>query len=252
MGGHSHWSTIKRQKASQDAKRGQLFTKLAREIVVAARASGPDPDMNPRLRLAIDKARSYNMPMDNIERAIKRGSGQVEGADLIEATFEGYGPGGVAILVDVLADNRNRAVQELRTTLARGGGNLGEAGCVAWQFQSKGVIEVNVGVVDPDEVGLIAIDAGADDVRVEKEKGQVVVYTESGTLDRVQQALANSGLTVESAELAMIPTSTVALGEATAVQMLRLLDSLEELDDVQSVYSNADFPDAVLMEYAGR
>ena len=252
MGGHSHWSTIKRQKASQDAKRGQLFTKLAREIVVAARASGPDPDMNPRLRLAIDKARSYNMPMENIERAIKRGSGQVEGADLIEATFEGYGPGGVAILVDVLADNRNRAVQELRTTLARGGGNLGEAGCVAWQFQSKGVIEVKAGGLDPDEVGLIAIDAGANDVRVEKEKGLVVVYTEPGALDRVQQTLADSGLTVESAELAMIPTSTVALGEATAVQMLRLLDSIEGLDDVQSVYSNADFPDAVLMEYAGR
>ena len=252
MGGHSHWSTIKRQKASQDAKRGQLFTKLAREIVVAARASGPDPDMNPRLRLAIDKARSYNMPMDNIERAIKRGSGQVEGADLIEATFEGYGPGGVAILVDVLADNRNRAVQELRTTLARGGGNLGEAGCVAWQFQGKGVIEVNAGGVDLDEVGLIAIDAGADDVRVEKEKGRVVVYTEPSALDRVRQTLADGGLTVESAELAMIPTSTVSLEETTAVQMLRLLDSLEELDDVQSVHSNADFPDAVLMEYAGR
>ena len=252
MGGHSHWSTIKRQKASQDAKRGQLFTKLTREIVVAARASGPDPDMNPRLRLAIDKARSYNMPMDNIERAIKRGSGQMEGADLIEATFEGYGPGGVAILVDVLADNRNRAVQELRTTLARGGGNLGEAGCVAWQFQSKGVIEVSVGGIDPDEVGLIAIDAGADDVRVEKEKGLVVVYTQPGAMDGVQQILADSGLAMESAELAMIPTSTVALGEATAVQMLRLLDSIEELDDVQSVYSNADFPDTVLMEYAGR
>ena len=176
----------------------------------------------------------------------------MEGADLIEATFEGYGPGGVAILVDVLADNRNRAVQELRTTLARGGGNLGEAGCVAWQFQGKGVIEVNAGGVDPDEVGLIAIDAGADDVRVEKEKGRVVVYTEPSALDRVRQTLADGGLTVESAELAMIPTSTVSLEETTAVQMLRLLDSLEELDDVQSVHSNADFPDAVLMEYAGR
>lgn len=250
MGGHSHWSTIKRQKASQDAKRGQLFTKLAREVVVAARDGGGDPDMNPRLRLAIDKARGYNMPMDNIDRAIKRGAGHIDASDLIEARFEGYGPGGVAIMVDVLTDNRNRAVQELRMTLVRGGGNLGESRCVAWLFESKGLIGVNAGEADPDEVALAAIDAGADDVRVDS--GRVEVYTSPTALDQVRQALSEAGLTVESAELSMIPSTTVALDEKTAVQMLKLLDSLEDLDDVQRVYSNAGFPDAVLMEYAGR
>ena len=188
MGGHSHWSTIKRQKASQDAKRGQLFTKLAREVTVSARDGGGDPDMNPRLRLAIDKARGYNMPMDNIDRAIKRGSGHADASDLVEARFEGYGPGGVAIMVDVLTDNRNRAVQELRTTLTRGGGNLGESRCVAWLFESKGLIGVNAGEANPDEVALSAIDAGADDVRVDS--GRVEVYTPPTALGAVRQALS--------------------------------------------------------------
>lgn len=250
MGGHSHWSQIKRQKASQDAKRGQLFTKLAREITVAAREGGPDPDLNPRLRLAIDKAREYNMPLDNIERAVKRGSGRSEGAELLRATFEGYGPGGVAIMVEVLTDNRNRAVQELRTTLSRGGGSLGETGCVAWLFESKGVIAVRADNADPEEIALRAIDAGAQDVRVDDRR--VEVYTAPTDLDKVRRTLAADGLAVESAELSMVPTTTVSLDEKTAVQTLRLLDALEDLDDVQRVYSNAEFPDAVLLEYASR
>ena len=248
MGGHSHWSTIKRQKGAADAKRGQLFTRLAREIVIAAREGGGDADMNPRLRLAIDKAREGNMPADTIKRAVERGAGGGEGANLMEITFEGYGPGGVAILVQTLTDNRNRTVSDVRTTLSRGGGNLGEAGSVAWQFESKGLISLDVADADPDEVALQAIDAGADDVRVE---GQFVeVYTGPTDLDKVRRQLADAGVKVASAELSMVPTSTVPLDASHANQALRLLDQIEDLDDVQKVYSNADFPEAVLMEYA--
>ena len=175
MGGHSHWSTIKRQKGASDAKRGQLFTKLSREVTVAAREGGGDPAMNARLRLAVDKAREGNMPMDTIKRAIERGSGGGEGNALQEITFEGYGPGGVAILVQTLTDNRNRTVSELRTTLARNGATLGEAGSVGWQFENKGLIVLSTDGADPEEIGLQAIDAGAEDVRVEG--GFVEVYT---------------------------------------------------------------------------
>jgi YebC/PmpR family DNA-binding regulatory protein len=202
MGGHSHWSQIKRQKGGNDAKRGQLFTRLSREISVAAREGGQDATMNPRLRLAIDKAKESNMPADTIKRAIERG-GPADASSLQEITFEGYGPSGVAILIQTVTDNRNRTVSEMRTTLSRNGGNLGEAGTVAWQFEQKGLINIQPDGKDPDELALIAIDAGADDVRVE--------------------------------------------GEYVA---LRLLDVIEELDDVQKVYSNADFPESVLMEYA--
>ncbi len=251
MGGHSHWSQIKRQKASQDAKRGQLFTKLAREITVAAREGGPDPNLNPRLRLAIQNARDYNMPLDNIERAIKRATGQGEGAsELLEATFEGYGPGGVAIMVDVLTDNRNRAVQELRTALTRGGGSLGETGCVAWNFETRGVIALQAAGLDPEEAALRAIDAGAEDVRIDVDR--VEAYTAPEALERVRRALIEVGLTVASAELSRIPKTTVSLDESLALQVLKLLDTLEDLDDVQRVYSNAEFPDAVLLAYAGR
>ena len=248
MGGHSHWSTIKRQKGAADAKRGQLFTRLAREIDIAAGEGGGDPDMNSRLRLAIEKAREGNMPADTIKRAVERGSGGGEGANLIEIMFEGYGPGGVAILVQTLTDNRNRTVSDVRTTLARGGGNLGESGSVAWQFESKGLISLDVGDADPEEVALQAIDAGADDVRVE---GQFVeVYTGPTDLDKVRRQLADAGIKVASAELSMVPTNTVPLDANHATQALRLLDQIEDLDDVQKVYSNADFPEAVLMEYA--
>lgn len=249
MGGHSHWSTIKRQKGASDAKRGQLFTKLSREVTIAAREGGGDPTMNPRLRLAIDKAREGNMPADTIKRAIERGVGGGEGAAALqELTFEGYGPGGVAILVQTLTDNRNRTVSELRTTLTRGGGTLGESGSVAWQFDSKGLIAIEPNAADPEELALTAIDAGADDVLVEDKI--VEVYTAPADLDRVRRSLQEAGYTVASAELAMLPKNTVPVDERTAEQMLRLLDQIEDLDDVQKVYSNAEFPDAVLLTYA--
>ncbi len=250
MGGHSHWSQIKRQKGASDAKRGAMFTKLSREITVAAREGGGDPNMNPRLRLAIDKARENNMPMDTIKRAIERGTGGGEGASALqEITFEGYGPGGVAILIQTVTDNRNRTVSELRTTLTRGGGNLGESGSVAWQFESRGLITIEAGPgEDPEELALAAIDAGAEDVRVE---GQFVeVYTGPTDLDRVRRQLQDAGLKIASAELSMAPKNTVPLDEKTALQALKLLDQLEDLDDVQKVYSNADFPESVLMAYA--
>ena len=251
MGGHSHWSTIKRQKGASDAKRGQLFTKLSREVTVAARAGGGDPEMNPRLRLAVDKARENNMPADTVDRAIKRGTGQLEGAaQLVAATFEGYGPGGVAIMVDVLADNRNRAVSSLRTTFSRGGGSLGESGCVAWQFDNKGLILIEASDKDPEEIALMAIDAGAEDVEVEDKR--VEVHTAPQNLEKVRRALEEMGVTPLSADLAMLPKSTISLDEKQAVQVLKLLDNLEELDDVQRVYSNGDFPDEVLVEYASR
>jgi YebC/PmpR family DNA-binding regulatory protein len=250
MGGHSHWSQIKRQKASQDAKRGELFTKLAREITVAAREGGPDSDLNPRLRLAIEKAREYNMPMDNVERAIKKATGQGEDAGGLQgATFEGYGPGGVAIMVDVVTDNRNRAVQELRTTFARSGGSLGETGCVGWVFETAGLIAVEPGQDGPEDIALRAIDAGAEDVRMDDDR--VEVYSAPDALDRVRRALREAGLAVTSADLTKIPKTTVSLDEKSALQVLKLLDALEELDDVQKVYSNAEFPDVVLLEYAG-
>ncbi len=250
MGGHSHWSQVKRQKGATDAKRGQIFTKLGREIMVAAREGGGDPEMNPRLRLALLKGRENNMPADTVERAIKRGTGQLEGGQLIDGTFEGYGPGGVAIMVDVLADNRNRAVASLRTTFSRGGGSLGESGCVAWQFDSKGLILIEASDRDPEEIALMAIDAGAEDVEIEDKR--VEVHTAPGGLERVRRTLEEMEVPVASAELSMIPKSTISLDDKQAGQVLKLLDTLEELDDVQRVYSNADFPDEVLVEYAGR
>jgi YebC/PmpR family DNA-binding regulatory protein len=251
MGGHSHWSQVKRQKGASDAKRGQVFTKLGREIMIAAREGGGDPEMNARLRLALVKARENNMPADTVDRAIKRGTGQLEdAAQLVAATFEGYGPGGVAILVDVLADNRNRAVSSLRATFSRGGGSLGESGCVAWQFESKGLILIEATDSDPEEIALLAIDAGAEDVDVEDKR--VEVHTTPENLEKVRRALEAMEVEVASADLAMLPKSTISLDDKQALQVLKLLDNLEELDDVQRVYSNGDFPDGVLMEYASR
>jgi len=249
MGGHSHWSQIKRQKQAADAKRGQLFTKLAREIAVATREGGSsDPAMNPRLRLAIERARSYNMPLENIERAIKRGLGQTNEAALVEAIYEGYGPGGIAILVVALTDNKNRTVSEVRTAFSRSGGSLGEAGCVAWLFEQKGVITINAADVDPEAVALQAIDAGAEDVKLE---GSLVeVYTAPEDLEKVRRTLQEENIPIANAEVSFVPKSTVPLDEKDTLQALRLLDRLEELDDVQRVYSNAEFADAVLSTYA--
>jgi len=247
MSGHSKWSTIKRQKGVADAKRGQIFTKLAREIIVAVREGGDNPEGNFRLRLVIQKARDNNMPLDNIERAIKRGSGQAEGASLVEMTLEGYGPSGVAILVQALSDNRNRTLQEVRNLFTRNGGNLGEAGCVAWLFDSRGLITVETNGKDAEELALEAIDAGAEDVNVEN--NYVEIYTKPTELEKVRGALEANNITIASAELSMIPKTTVELEERVALQTLRLLDKLEELDEVQHVSSNADFSDAILEKY---
>lgn len=251
MGGHSHWSQIKRQKGASDAKRGQLFTKLSREVTIAAREGGADPAMNPRLRLAIDKAREGNMPADTIKRAIERGTGAGEGASALqELTFEGYGPGGVAILVQTLTDNRNRTVSELRTTLSRGGGTMGESGSVAWQFESKGLIAIDAGAADPEEIALVGIDAGGEDVQVEG--AYVEVHTAPSDLYRVRSQLAEAGYNITSSELSMLPKNPLRMeDEKVAVQILRLLDHIEDLDDVQKVYSNADFPESLLMAVAG-
>jgi YebC/PmpR family DNA-binding regulatory protein len=247
MGGHSHWSTIKRQKGASDAKRGQLFTKLSKEISVAAREGGPDPTMNPRLRLAIDKAKEGNMPADTIKRAIERG-GPGDATNLQEITFEGYGPGGVAILIQTVTDNRNRTVTDVRLALNRNGGTMGESGSVAWQFDSRGVISIGSDGVDPDEVAMAAIDAGADDVRVET--GYIEVVTAPTELEKVRRALSDGGIKITTAELSMVPKNSLPVDEGAATSDLRLLDILEDLEDVQKVYSNADFPESVLMEYA--
>jgi YebC/PmpR family DNA-binding regulatory protein len=246
MSGHSKWSQIKRQKGAADAKRGQLFTKLGREITVSARQGGPDPDGNPRLRLAIQRARENNMPLDTIERAVKRGAGGADAAALEEITYEGYGPAGAAILVEALTDNRNRSVAEIRNAFTRGGGNLGEAGCVAWLFDQRGVIAVETDGKDPDEVALMAIDAGADDVRVED--GNVEVYTTPGEVERVRDALGSQEIKVVSSETAMVPKTTLEADPRDALAVLKLMERLEDLDDVQRVYTNLEIRDDVLAQ----
>jgi YebC/PmpR family DNA-binding regulatory protein len=247
MSGHSKWSQIKRQKGVVDAKRGQVFTKLAREIIIAVREGGSNPEANFRLRLAVQKARDSNMPLDNIDRAIKRGSGQAEGASLVEMVLEGYGPNGVAILVSALSDNRNRTLQEVRNIFTRNGGNLGESGCVAWLFDNRGVIAVDAGEQDAEALALEAIDAGAEDVKVEN--NYIEIYTRPEELEKVREALKQKDIPIASAELSRVPKTVIQLEEKSALQTLRLLDKLEELDEVQSVSSNADFPDTILEKY---
>jgi len=247
MSGHSKWSQIKRQKGVADSRRGQLFTKLSREIEAAVRQGGESPEMNFRLRLAIQKARDSNMPIDNIERAIKRAAGGTEGANLIEATYEGYGPGGVAILIETLSDNRNRTISEIRNVLSRGGGNLGESGCVTWIFEPKGVITVTAGDADEEELTLYIIDAGAEDIKVID--GSLEVHTKPEDLEGLRRALEQRELAIVSAEVLKVPKSVVMLDEKAALQALKLLDRLEELDDVQRVFTNADFPDEALENY---
>ena len=247
MSGHSKWHSIKHQKAVTDARRGQLFTKLTREIIVTARKGGPNPDANFSLRLAIQRARDSSMPMDNIERAIKRASGDTEGAALVEMLFEGYGPGGGAILVQALSDNRNRTVQGVRHLFSRGGGNLGDTGCVAWLFESRGVVTIRTDGLDTEELALRAIDAGAEDVIVET--GVVEVYTRPDQLEAVRAALEQGQVPVASAEVSMVPKTTVQLDEKAAIQTLRLMDKLDEMDDVRYVTSNVDFLDETMEEY---
>ncbi|MFC2042389.1 YebC/PmpR family DNA-binding transcriptional regulator [Chloroflexota bacterium] len=247
MSGHSKWHSIKHQKGVTDARRGQLFTKLTREIIVAAREGGSNPDANFQLRLAVQKAHDNNMPQENIERAIKRGSGELEGVILVEVILEGYGPNGTAILIKGLTDNRNRTVQEVRSTFSRHGGNLGESGCVSWLFESKGVITIKTVNLEADDLALAAIDAGAEDVKVEGD--YIEVYTKPEELETVRTALEQNGTSIDSSELQMVPKTVVQLDGKAGQQALKLLDKLEEIDGVQSIYSNADFPESVMESY---
>ena len=246
MSGHSKWSSIKHKKGAADAKRGKLFSKLSRAIIVAAREGGPDPGTNLALQNAIEKARSYSMPKDNIERAIAKGGGaDAEGSGYETVVYEGYGPEGVAVLVEALTDNRNRTASEVRHLFTKNGGNLGATGTVAWQFDRRGVLLVPVDGVDEEDLVLTAADAGADDVELDGSTYQVFCSPES--LTAVREAFEAVGLGVESAELSMVPKSTVVIvEESTAKRVVRLIDGLEEQDDVQDVYSNFDIPESVL------
>ncbi|MBA2373979.1 MAG: YebC/PmpR family DNA-binding transcriptional regulator [Chloroflexi bacterium] len=250
MSGHSKWSTIKRAKGATDAKRGALFTKVAREISVAARQGGGDPDANYRLRLAIEKARSVNMPADNIKRTVDKATGGGEAEQYEEIVYEGYGPGGVAVLVETQTDNRNRTAADVRSMFAKSGGQLAGTGAVAWQFQPRGLITVTRDGVDPDEIALAAIDAGAEDVQTEDDEA-IEIYTGLAELESVRRALEAVGVTVESAEATMVARQTVELDSGKARQALRLIELLEDLDDVQRVTANFDIPEDVLAEVAG-
>jgi len=247
MSGHSKWSTIKHKKAATDAKRGRLFTRLAREITIAAREGGGDPDINFGLRLAVDKAKSANMPKDNIERAIKRGTGELKGEELSEIVYEGYAPNGVALLVQVLTDNKNRTVADVRRILTRQGGTLAEAGAVAWQFERKGYIAIAPDGTDEDTIFEIAVEAGAEDVVFGDDL--IEVYAELENFQSVRQALEEAGIQFETAELAMIPKTTMQLQEKQTLQVMAVIDALEELDDTQQVYSNLEISDEVLTKY---
>lgn len=247
MSGHSKWSTIKRAKGAADAKRGQLFTKLAREISVAARQGLPDPEYNVRLRLAIERARAASMPKENIERAVARAAGEGASDNYDEIYYEGYGPGGAAVMILAMTDNRNRTVGEVRAALTRAGGSLGESGSVSWMFDHVGLVVVEPNGADPDEIALVAIDAGATDV-VTDDPEAVEVYTELQDLHTVQEALKGAGFAVASAELTMKPKTLMAPEADLAVKVIRLVEKLEDLDDVQTVYTNLDISDEVLAQ----
>lgn len=246
MSGHSKWSTIKRAKGAADAKRGQLFTKLAREITVAARTGLPEPEANSRLRLAIQKARGENMPKDNIDRAIARAAGADGGAQYDEIYYEGYGPGGIALMILTMTDNRNRTVGEVRAALTRSGGSLGENGSVSWMFDQAGLITIPTEGHDPDEVQLVAIDAGATDVQVED--SVIEVYTDPTELHKVAEQFTEAGYEPQSVELTMKPTTMLQPDQDSAVKAIRLVEKLEDLDDVQTVYTNLDISDEVLAQ----
>jgi len=249
MSGHSKWSTIKRRKGAVDARRGKIFTKLIREIATAARLAGGDPDANPRLRLAIDRAREQNMPKDNIARAIQKGTGGVAGASYEEAVYEGYGPGGAAVLVEALTDNRNRTAGEVRHVFTKHGGNLGASGCVSYLFEKKGLIHFDREGLDADALLEAALDAGADDLRDEESGLDVVMQLAS--FEAVKRALEAAGFVPSHAAISLEPASTVRLEGADAESMLRLADALEDLDDVQNVNANFDIPEEEMSRIAG-
>ena len=244
MSGHSKWASIKHKKGAVDAKRGKVFTKLIKEITVATRMGGKDPDSNARLRAAIAAAKAENMPKENIERGIKKGTGELEGSTYEEATYEGYGPGGVAVLVEVLTDNRNRAVAEVRHLFERHGGSLGAAGCVAWMFSQKGLIVLPKDQTDEEKLFEVALEAGAEDIKEEEEEFEVI--TEPSLFEQVKTAVEGTGLTYALAEITMIPQTTTTLEDKNAQQMLTLMELLEDNDDVNHVYANFDIPDEVM------
>ncbi len=245
MSGHSKWHSIRHKKGATDAKRGKIFSKLIKELMVAARLGGGDPAGNPRLRTAIAAAKAENMPKENIERAIKRGTGELEGVNYEESIYEGYAPGGVAVLVEVMTDNKNRAAADIRYIFSKRGGSLGEAGCVAWMFDKKGLIIFEQDQVSEDEILEIALEAGADDVVTTED--QFEVHTDPAALESVKQAFDDQGLRYTMAEITMVPQNTVKLDEESqAVQVLRLMEAIEDSDDVQKVYANFDIPDEIL------
>ena len=244
MSGHSKWSSIKHKKGAADAKRGRIFTKIIREISVAARAGGGDPDGNPRLRTAIAAAKAENMPKDNIERAIKKGTGELEGTHYEESVLEGYGPNGVAILVDLMTDNKNRTIAELRHAFTKYNGNIGSTGCVAWMFDKKGLISFDKEKVDEDKLMEVALDSGAEDINDEGTTLEVI--TDPNNFEAVKEALDKNGLQYIYAKISMIPQNTVKLNEKEAEQVLKLMEALEDSDDVQSVNANFDIPDDIM------
>ena len=244
MSGHSKWHNIRLKKGKMDAERGKVFTRLSREIIMAARAGGGNPDSNLRLRMAVQKARDNSMPQDKVKSAIQRGTGELDGAHYEEITYEAYGPSGVAILVECATDNRNRTVAELRNILSKGGGNLGESGCVSWLFTPRGLISVPRAGRTEDEVMEAAIEAGADDVKVEEETFDV--YTAPEELNAVRAALEQAGIDIAACEVVMLPSTTVQLDGKSAQQMIRLMDQLEDHDDVQNVHANFDIEESVL------
>ena len=241
MSGHSKWSTIKHKKAATDAKRGKIFTKLIKEITIAARMGGGDPEANPRLRTALNAARSENMPKDNMDRAIKKGTGELEGVNYEEVTYEGYGAGGAAVFVESLTDNKNRTVADIRYIFSKAGGNLGESGCVAYMFDKKGYLVVEKSAADEDTLMEVALEAGAEDVREDGDNFEVL--TEPGDFEAVKEAIEAAGIPAIDAEITMLPQTVTPVAGKEADQMMRLMENLEDCDDVQKVYTNADLPD---------
>lgn len=251
MSGHSKWHSIKHKKAREDAKRGKAFTKVTREIITAARIGGGDPEKNPRLRSAMSAARAVNMPMDNIQRAIKRGTGDLDGVSYEEGTFEGYGPGGVAIMLKILTDNRNRTVSDVRYIFDKYNGNLGESGCVAWMFERKGIFNVDKKSISEEEIFEVAIDSGADDVVSDEASSIYEIYCEPSSFDEVKRTLEEKGVGVDYSDVTMLPQSTVKLSGKQAEQMLKLMSALEDNDDIQDVYANFDISEEDMEAFGG-
>ncbi|MDH7498856.1 MAG: YebC/PmpR family DNA-binding transcriptional regulator [candidate division NC10 bacterium] len=246
MSGHSKWHGIKHKKAKVDAQKGRIFTKIIKEITVAARVGGADPEANPRLRQALQNAKAANMPQENIMRAIKKGTGEMPGVSYEELSYEGYGPGGVAVLVEIFTDNRNRTASEIRKIFAKNGGNLGESGCVGWMFDKKGLITIEVSKVDEEKLMAVALEAGALDIRTEESTYEVIASPRE--FEAVKKAIAAAGIEIASAEVTMLPQTYVKLDGKPAQQMLHLMEALEEHEDVRAVYANFDIPEEIMVE----